>query len=212
MPEAVPADDGAELEPTVEATDDPQAVDEPEAEQELEREDPLANVAPGELAIDGMAIRADEPFPLRHTCQENDLSPPLRWSAGPDETKSYALVFTDLDADLNDGVFVHWVLWDIPADVNSLEEDLGSDSNPPMVPGAKQVRGWSSCLFGAPDASYLGPCSPTDPHSYEFALYALNVEELPDADVCQQPIEIRDAIEASGAVIASTTLTAVYTP
>src|ERR1035438_4052272 len=57
-------------------------------------------------------------IPLRFTCDGKNISPPLTWSGEPESTQSFALIVDDPDArDFN-----HWVLWDIPASVHSLDE------------------------------------------------------------------------------------------
>lgn len=103
-------------------------------------------------------------LPLQFTCNGNggNLSPPLSWSGEPKGTQSFALIMYDADS----FGFVHWLLWDIPASVHSLQEGAKPDG----IPGTN----------GLGDRAYGGPCPPGDgsSHTYVFRLFALDVPSL----------------------------------
>jgi hypothetical protein len=99
-------------------------------------------------------------IPRPHTCDGDDLSPPLEWSDMPEGTRSLALVCDDPDAP--GGTFTHWLAWGIdPAG------RLGEGERPPF-------EGTND--FGR--TGYGGPCPPRGhgPHRYSFRLYALGDE------------------------------------
>ncbi len=104
---------------------------------------------------DGTAI------PRRHTCDGDDLSPPLAWSASPEGTRSLALVVDDPDAP--GGTFTHWLAWGIDPGTGGLAEG---------EPAPREGRN----NFGA--TGYRGPCPPRGhgPHRYFFRLHALDAE------------------------------------
>lgn len=105
------------------------------------------------------------PMPVKHTCDGEDISPPLQWSPGPEETRGFALIMDDPDAP--GGTFVHWVLYDLPAQAASLLERIPARQT--LDNGAKQ--GTNS--FGR--IGYAGPCPPSgEQHRYIFKLYALD--------------------------------------
>ncbi|GAB6148061.1 YbhB/YbcL family Raf kinase inhibitor-like protein [Stetteria hydrogenophila] len=109
-------------------------------------------------------------IPSRYTCDGEDVSPPLRWSGAPGEARSFALIMYDPDAPV--GTFIHWVIYDIPADASGLPEG---------VPAKERLEGLG--LQGVNDFSrvgYGGPCPPRGhgAHRYYFALHALRVETL----------------------------------
>ena len=104
-------------------------------------------------------------IPVRHTCQGDNLSPPLAWSGAPVHTRSLALICDDPDAPR--GTWVHWLLWNLPADAVELGE--GVSRMPELPSGARQG------LNDGGDLGYSGPCPPPGgPHRYYFRLYALD--------------------------------------
>jgi Raf kinase inhibitor-like YbhB/YbcL family protein len=117
------------------------------------------------LAITSPAFRDGEPIPVRHTCDGEDLSPPLGWTGVPVETRAFALICDDPDAPR--GTWVHWVLWNLPAD--AVELGQGVPPRPELPSGARQG------LNDGGDLGYSGPCPPPGkPHRYFFRLYALD--------------------------------------
>ncbi|GIW71395.1 MAG: hypothetical protein KatS3mg102_0937 [Planctomycetota bacterium] len=120
---------------------------------------------PVRFALHSAAFADGERIPQHHTCEGEDLSPPLRWSGVPSGTRSFALVCEDPDAP--GGLWVHWVLFDLPAD--SRELAAGLPKTGVLASGARQ--GLND--FGR--LGYDGPCPPRGhgPHRYVFRLFAL---------------------------------------
>lgn len=111
------------------------------------------------------AFTSGDVIPRRYTCEGEDLSPPLHWSAAPAGTKSFALVADDPDAPV--GTWVHWVIYDLPHDLRGLPEGVPAKDRLP-----------DGTLQGVNDfkrVGYGGPCPPPGkPHRYDFRLYALD--------------------------------------
>jgi len=107
-------------------------------------------------------------------CAGGNMSPHLAWSGAPDGTQSFAVTCFDPDAPTGSG-FWHWVVANIPADVQELSLDSGNPDNSNMPAGGLQIR----TDFGAP--GYGGPCPPEGdhPHRYLFTVHAVGVPELP---------------------------------
>ena len=141
------------------------------------------------MQLTSSAFSDGEPIPARHTCDGDDLSPPLAWDGAPDGSAAFVLVVEDPDA----GNFVHWQLTDIPADATGLAEGQG-DAIGTAGPNDFGRSGWA------------GPCPPSGEHRYVFTLSALSdrieVGSNPDADA------VREAM--SDQVLATATLTGVY--
>lgn len=106
-------------------------------------------------------------IPKKYTCEGDDVSPPLAWSAVPKEAKSFALIVDDPDAPdpkAPKRTWVHWVLYDMPAATTGLAERA------PTPAGARDgTNDWNRAGWG-------GPCPPIGRHRYFFKLYALDAE------------------------------------
>ncbi len=119
------------------------------------------------LKLTSSAFATGEKIPQQHTCDGADASPPLLWSDPPAGTQSFALIADDPDAPV--GTWVHWVLYDLPADSRGLGAGIAKQQE--LANGARQ---------GTNDfrkIGYGGPCPPPGkPHRYFFKLYALNAK------------------------------------
>jgi Raf kinase inhibitor-like YbhB/YbcL family protein len=104
-------------------------------------------------------------IPKQYTGDGRDASPPLRWSDPPQGTTSFALIGDDPDAPR--GTWVHWVLFNLPAEQRELQEAVPAQEV--LASGAKQGQN----DFGK--IGYGGPAPPPGkPHRYFFKLYALD--------------------------------------
>jgi hypothetical protein len=155
----------------------------------------------GTLTLTSADIKEGQRIADIHTfngfgCSGHNLSPALRWSGAPQETRSFALTCYDPDAPTGSG-FWHWVMFNIPVSVSELPRGAAAPK------GAVQSR----TDFGVP--GYGGPCPPKgdEPHHYQFTIFALDVATI-DVDA-----------QASGAMVgfnlhfhtlARATLTGLY--
>jgi len=103
-------------------------------------------------------------IPKKHTCDAEDISPDLKWSGVPREAKSLALICDDPDAPA--GTWVHWVLFNIPAEAGALAAGIPPEAV--LDSGARQGKNDFRKL------GYGGPCPPGGTHRYFFKLYALD--------------------------------------
>jgi Raf kinase inhibitor-like YbhB/YbcL family protein len=122
-------------------------------------------------------------IPAQYTCNGPDVSPPLNWEDVPEETKSLALIADDPDAPV--GTWVHWVLYNLPADTHELQEDLPKTKVLPngAMQGTNDFR----------KIGYGGPCPPGGTHRYFFKLYAL--DELVDLNPGARKKDLLDAMK-----------------
>jgi Raf kinase inhibitor-like YbhB/YbcL family protein len=122
------------------------------------------------IKITSTAFQAGGSIPSKYTCEDRDLSPPLAWSGAPPGTKSFALIVDDPDAPdpaKPQRVYVHWVVYNIPAATVALAENASKKGLPK---GAVQGKNdWGKAEYG-------GPCPPIGRHRYFFKLYALDTE------------------------------------
>jgi Raf kinase inhibitor-like YbhB/YbcL family protein len=138
-------------------------------------------MATSTLTLTSTAFTQNSSIPSQYTCDGSQVSPPLTISGAPEGTKSYALIVEDPDVPkqvLPSGLFVHWVLFNIPASITEITEgaQVGTD-------GAN----------GAGKAAYAGPCPPPQyepsEHRYFFKLYALDRELSLKAGVSKEDVE-----------------------
>ncbi|OGR88400.1 MAG: phosphatidylethanolamine-binding protein [Elusimicrobia bacterium RIFCSPHIGHO2_02_FULL_57_9] len=121
------------------------------------------------LEIKTTAFKPSEFIPKKHTGEGADLSPELSWSGAPKETRSFALIMEDPDAP--PGLWIHWLLYDVPQDVHKLSEGLPKTES--LANGGKQGLCWGVDKFER--VGYFGPYPPPgSPHRYFFKLYALD--------------------------------------
>lgn len=122
-------------------------------------------------------------MPKQFTCDGKNISPQLSWTSYPDATKSFALICDDPDAPV--GTWVHWVIYNIPANINELEENFPNHKTFPN--GIKQ---------GTNDfrkIGYGGPCPPSGTHRYFFKIYAL--DKILDLEAGATKKQLLDAME-----------------
>ena len=89
------------------------------------------------FALRSPAFEDRSPIPRRHTCEGEDVSPALVWTAPPAEARSLALVVEDPDAP--GGTFTHWLAWGIEPGARELAE-----AGRPPLEGQNDFRrrGW----------------------------------------------------------------------
>ncbi len=134
-------------------------------------------------------------------CSGDNISPKLEWKNPPAGTQSFAVTVYDPDAPTGSGWW-HWVVFNIPASVRSLELNAGGD--PAKLPaGAVQ----SLTDFGAP--GYGGACPPPGdkPHRYVFTVYAL---KAPNLDLAPGTMPAAVGFTIHGNVLGKAQFTATY--
>lgn len=152
----------------------------------------------GEMKLTSPDIVEGGTIPVAYTCDGKNVSPQLDWTAGPEGTLSYALLFRDDSIDL-----VHWTIWNVPASATGLPTNVQLAKEPENVPGARQLQSYDGSTYG-----YLGPCPPSE-HTYTFTAYALKIATLPFVGPGDPPgADVQEAIEMNK--LAEASLTATY--
>jgi Raf kinase inhibitor-like YbhB/YbcL family protein len=114
------------------------------------------------MLLKSSAFEDNQAIPPKYAKAGENVSPPLSWENAPQGTKSFALAAVDRHPIAKN--FVHWIVVDIAADVNSLVEGISGTARMPK--GSRELR------------IYYGPNPPSGSHDYEFTLYALNTDKL----------------------------------
>ncbi|MFB6122166.1 MAG: YbhB/YbcL family Raf kinase inhibitor-like protein [Haloferacaceae archaeon] len=151
--------------------------------------DPLSLTSPA--FADGATI------PTRFTCAGENVSPRLDVRGVPEDATSLALVVDDPDAP-TDEPFVHWLLWNVPADRRTIPEGVPQGDVVDALDGARQGEN------SAGEVGYVGPCPPTEDgaHTYRFDLAALDTTLDVEAGATRSTLESAMA----GHVLAETRL------
>jgi Raf kinase inhibitor-like YbhB/YbcL family protein len=116
------------------------------------------------LKLISRAFTEGQPIPRQYSCDGINISPPLEWSGVPKPAKTLAIIADDPDAPA--GTWVHWVVYNLPADTIGMVENL---------PSTEDLKGGG--LQGKNDfekIGYGGPCPPSGTHRYLFKIYALD--------------------------------------
>ncbi len=113
------------------------------------------------LQLSSPAFADDALIPPDFTCDGENISPPLRISGVPEDTKSLALLLDDPDSP--SGSFTHWLIYNLsPND---------SDIHTGLIP-----EGCTEVINSFGDPGYGGPCPHQGEHRYVFTLYALDIQ------------------------------------
>lgn len=151
------------------------------------------------MTLTSLAFKQDGQIPPKYTCEGDDISPPLAWDGVPEGTKSLVLIIDDPDAPdpkAPQRVWVHWVVYNIPADTKGVPENAGKAGLP---------KGGTLGLNDFTKTAYGGPCPPIGRHRYFHKLYALDTTlDLRNATKS----EIEQAMK--GHVLASAELIGTY--
>jgi len=144
------------------------------------------------ITVTSSAFKEGEQIPAKYTCDGRGISPPLNWQQ-PQDVKSFALISDDPDAPA--GIWVHWVMWNIPADANELAENI--------QPVKELPDGSRQGVNDSREYGYGGPCPPRGVHRYYFKIYALDTMlDLPDETTKQKLLDaMKGHILAEGSLM-----------
>jgi Raf kinase inhibitor-like YbhB/YbcL family protein len=124
------------------------------------------------LVIESSSFQPNGNIPRKHTCEGNEVSPPLAWRGEPANTKSFAVIVDDPDAPDPKAprmTWVHWVVYNLPASTHALADGASRKMPAGALDGKNDFK----------RTGYGGPCPPIGRHRYFHKLYALDVV-LPD--------------------------------
>jgi len=112
------------------------------------------------MKITSTAFEDNQSIPPQYTCDGDNGNPPLAFEGVSDEVETLVLIVDDPDAP--EGTWIHWTLWNIPADAAGI--------NAGSIPESAEEGETSYGKSG-----YDGPCPPTGEHKYVFKLYGLDI-------------------------------------
>ena len=140
-------------------------------------------------------------LPARHTCEGIDVSPALAWSDPPPGTMCFALIVDDPDAPDPSApkcTWVHWVVYDLPAEARALDEAASRDTFP--LGTVEGTNDWKQL-------GWRGPAPPVGTHRYFFKLFALDTS-LEDLGGGASKNDLENAM--MGHILGTATLVGTY--
>jgi len=150
----------------------------------------------GDLRLTSSAFGDGAPIPARYSRDGENLNPPLSVENVPNGAATLTLVVDDPDAvDVAGEVFLHWLVWNIPATRTTIPTD--------WTPSETAV-GVND--FG--NRRYDGPDPPDGEHTYRFKLFALDTA----LDLPQSAGKREVGAAMAGHVLAQTQWTGTYRP
>jgi len=135
------------------------------------------------IKITSTAFENEGIIPSKYTCDNENISPPLKIENIPIETKSITLIHEDPDS--SRGTWVHWLLFNIKPDTKELLEKIPTDK----VLENGTIQGITN--YG--ESGYKGPCPTIGMHRYYFKFYAL--DKMLDLDSNAKKEDILKAME-----------------
>lgn len=155
------------------------------------------------MALRSSAWKDGDRIPDQFTVEGADVSPPLEWSDLPEGSKSLAIICADPDVKRKGG-WVHWAIWNIPADSKGLPEGIKRDRELSEPITARQGQ----TSWGKKRCGYFGPATPegVGNHTYVFTLYSLDADL--DLKAGASAPELEKAME--GHVLAKATLAGTF--
>lgn len=130
------------------------------------------------LTVTSPSIKQGGDIDLAYTQYRTNTFPGLAWTKGPKGTVSYAIIMQDTDLIIRGAPVLHWVLFNIPANVTKLEK--GMTARPAGSTYGPNYKG--------KEQPYLGPRTPPGPkHHYHLQVFALDTKA---------PIEASGSLQA----------------
>jgi Raf kinase inhibitor-like YbhB/YbcL family protein len=146
------------------------------------------------FVINTSAFKPGGQIPAEYSCSGANRSPALQWSGAPAGSGSFALIVEDPDAP--SGTFIHWVVFNLPADATGIAAD--APKTPKLADGAMQGTN------GADQIGYMGPCPPPGKvHHYHFELFALDskLDSQPGIDASALHTAMQGHIKANTEIV-----------
>jgi Raf kinase inhibitor-like YbhB/YbcL family protein len=144
------------------------------------------------LKVTSPSFKDGEMLPDKFTCDGENISPAINWRELPMGVKSLALICDDPDAPSGD--FVHWVVYNIPANIEGFKENAE----------ISDIADLGVTDYGR--GGYGGPCPPSGVHHYHFKVYALN--EMIETEKALDKYDLLDRME--GHILANGEIVGLY--
>jgi Raf kinase inhibitor-like YbhB/YbcL family protein len=145
------------------------------------------------LQLTSPAFAPGTMLPEKYGRYGEDISPPLEWSDPPEGTQSFALIVeTDLRPGGGESIWVHWILYNIPAETRAFPEAVTPDAAGRLPNGSQHLaNSWQEPRYGGPNPPHVSTLR------YTFRLYALDTM-LDPFDRAQDKLDAAEGTASSG--------------
>ncbi len=169
-------------------------------------QDPIAREAretrtDGKLTVTSSAYKDGGAIPKVHSLYEQNASMPLSWTAGPEGTRSFAIVMDDPDVAPPQPVN-HWVAWNVPADVTNLPEGFEAGDRP------QNPKGMAQGANSGGKIGYAGPHPAAGDPAHHYHLQVFALDKTLDLPIGARRAELLDAMK--GHVLAAGDLVGIF--
>jgi Raf kinase inhibitor-like YbhB/YbcL family protein len=153
------------------------------------------------LEVSSPEFGPDGAIPEKHSEYGQKFSPPLRWSKGPEGTRSYVVLMEDPDAPAPAKPFIHWIAYGIPAEVTQIRGALPAKAK--IEEPLELKQGLNSA--GSMGWSGMKPKPGDQPHRYHFQVFALDRELDLDPGATREEVltAMRGHVLAAGELVGS---------
>lgn len=165
---------------------------------DTQRDSVIMQTSPHEvenMTVESPAFENGKALPARFTCVGDGVAPPLQMSHVPTGAKSLVVMLEDPDAP--GSTYVHWLMWNWPAQTASIPAGI--------KPLAQQDNGAIQGTGSSGKVGYTPPCPPSGTHRYYFRVYALDIMlQLPSSSTQQALLAaMRGHVLAQGEIMAT---------
>lgn len=135
------------------------------------------------------AFKDGSVIPEIYSAYDQNVSMPLNWSKGPEQTQSYAILMEDPDAHGEPLPFAHWVAWNIPAEVTALQEGLPANGQLQDPQGMKQGANTKG------EIGYMGPRPPKGDLAHKYHIQVFAVDRKLDLPIGADRDDVLEALK-----------------
>lgn len=150
------------------------------------------------LRVSSAAFENNGVMPRRFSADDERFSPPIDWAYGPPGTRAYAVLMEDPDAK-EAKPYVHWIVYNIPANLTALREGL------PNIPRLTEPEGvlQGQNSFGSFGWQGMKPPAGDSAHRYHVQVFALGQELRLDPGASRDEVieAMRGQVLAAGRII-----------
>lgn len=122
-----------------------------------------------EIDVKSKAFTSKYDIAMKYSSSSDNISPPMQWTSGPKETRSYVIICDKNLPEITDDANSYWLIYNIPSGITHLDENIPKTES--LSWGAFQGKNKHNGI------GYSGPFVPPGNSgiTFYFIVYALDV-------------------------------------